>query len=119
MLLGFPLARPGSAAGPLFVNDAGTPLVWVERPVPWNSDPGPLGFLDPAAAHQLVADGFNVWASVPRAAIAFADAGALPEDVTAANVGLYVGVCNDGLSPIVFDHDGAITDALFGAGASN
>lgn len=119
LLLGLPLARPGSAAGPLFVNDAGTPLVWAQRPVPWSSDPGPLGLLDSAAAHQLVVDGFDVWASVPRAAITFADAGAVPEDVTAANVGLYVGVCDDGLSPIVFDHDGAITDALFGAGASN
>lgn len=119
LLLGLALDRPSDAAGPLFVNDAGTPLVWIERPIPWNSDPGPLGVLDAAAAHQLVADGFDVWASVPHSAIGFADAGALPADVTAANVGLFVGVCDDGLSPIVFDHDGAITDALFGAGASN
>ncbi len=121
-LLAFLLTRTAphaDAAGPLFVNDAGTPLVWVERPVPWSSDPGTLGVLDGAAARQLVADGFDVWASVPHSAITFADAGALPADVTVANVGLFLGVCDDGLSPIVFDTDGSITDALFGAGASN
>jgi hypothetical protein len=109
----------GFAAGPLFVNDAGTPLVWETRPVPWNSDLGTLGVLDQASAHQLVDDAFAVWAAVPTAAITFADAGALSADVTAANVGLFVGVCGDGRSPIVFDTDGTITDALFGAGASN
>jgi hypothetical protein len=101
------------------VNDAGTPLVWETRPVPWNSDLGTLGILDQTSAHQLVEDAFAVWAAVPTAAIAFADAGALSADVTAANVGLFVGVCGDGRSPIVFDTDGTITDALFGTGASN
>jgi hypothetical protein len=107
------------AAGPLFVSDAGLPLVWNVRPVPWNSDRGGLGILDQTSAHQLVADGFSVWAAVPTANIAFADAGTLPIDVTAATVGLFVGVCGDDLSPIVFDTDGTITDALFGGGASN
>ncbi len=111
--------RSAFAAGPLFVNDAGVPLVWTARPVPWNSDQGGLGVLDQASANQLVDQAFAVWAAVPTAAISYADAGQLPVDVTAANVGSFVGVCNDGLSPIVFDTDGTITDALFGAGASN
>ena len=38
--------------------------------------------------------------------------GSLGVDVTAANACNYVGVCGDGLSPIVFDADGSITDAL-------
>jgi hypothetical protein len=113
------IAGPVRAAGPLLVNQAGDPLVWTERPVPWSSDPGPLGVLDPAAAHQLVADSFATWAAVPTASISFADAGGLAADVTAANVGQFVGVCGDDLSPVVFDTDGSITDALFGAGASN
>src|SRR6187455_3367780 len=106
------------AAGPLFVSDAGLPLVWSVRPVPWNPDLGGLGVLDQPSAHQLVADGFSVWAAVPTANITFADAGTLPLDVTAATVGLFVGVCGDDLSPVVFDTDGTITDALFGGGAS-
>jgi hypothetical protein len=113
------LAGRSWAAGPLFVNDAGDPLAWSDHPVPWNPDLGGLGVLDHAAVRQLVDDGFAVWSAVPTAAISFADAGALPVDVTAANVGLFLGVCNDGESPIVFDTDGSITDALFGAGASN
>lgn len=107
------------AAGPLFVNDAGTPLVWTASPIPWNADAGGLGALDHAAAVQLVTDSFATWSAVPTASIAFANDGALPVDVTAANVAQFVGVCDDGLSPIVFDSDGTITDALFGAGASN
>ncbi len=107
------------AAGALFVNDAGAPLVWTERPVPWNSDAGGLGVLDHPAAVQLVTESFAAWAAVPGAAIGFADAGGLAADVTPANVGLVLGVCEDATSPIVFDSDGTITDALFGAGASN
>ncbi len=107
------------AGGPLFVNDGGEPLVWAERPVPWNSDQGGLGILDQASAHQLVDDAFAVWAAVPTADISYADAGSLPVDVVATNVGGFVGICGDGLSPVVYDTDGTITDALFGAGASN
>ncbi|MEO6027952.1 MAG: hypothetical protein ABIR79_13895 [Candidatus Binatia bacterium] len=112
-------AAPAEAAGPLFVNDAGAPLVWTLRPVPWSSDLGLLGVFDQAAAHQLVEDSFAVWSAVPTADISFADAGGIGTDVTAANVGTVLGVCGDDLSPIVFDTDGSITDALFGAGASN
>jgi hypothetical protein len=113
------LAGSARAAGPLFVNDSGAPLVWTERPVPWSADPGTLGLLDEAAAHQLVADSFAVWAAVPTASISFTDAGGLATDVTIDNVGQLVGVCGDDLSPVVFDTDGSVTDALFGAGASN
>lgn len=119
LLLAFLAATPSLAAGPLFVNGAGEPLVWKVRPVPWSSDRGGLGVLDETTAHQLVEDGFATWAAVPSASIAFADVGALPVDVTAADVTDYLGVCGDGLSPVVFDTDGTITDALFGAGASN
>ena len=118
-LAGSVLGARAWAAGPLWVNDSGAPLVWSDRPVPWNPDAGDLGVLDHATARQLVEDSFAVWSAVPTAAISFADAGALPVDVTAANVGLFLGVCDDGRSPVVFDRDGSITDALFGAGASN
>jgi hypothetical protein len=119
VVLGAVVSGRARAAGPLFVNDAGTPLVWTASPVPWNPDAGGLGMLDHAAAVQLVADSFATWSAVPTASISFANAGALPVDVTAANVGQFVGACDDGVSPIVFDTDGTITDALFGAGASN
>ncbi len=119
VLAGALRVRPAAGAGPLFVNDAGAPLVWTASPVPWNADAGGLGMLDHATAVQLVADSFATWSAVPTAAITFADAGDLAVDVTTANVAQFVGRCDDGLSPIVFDTDGTITDALFGAGASN
>ena len=118
-LLAFLIGGRAWAAGPLFVNDSGVPLVWTQRPVPWSSDAGGLGVLDHTAAAQLVDQSFAVWANVPTASISFADAGTLSVDVTAANVGQFLGVCNDGISPIVFDTDGSITDALLGAGSSN
>ena len=107
------------AAGPLFVNGAGTPLVWHVNPIPYNPDRGTLGALDNPTAVALVAGRFAVWSGVTTADINFTNAGALPVDVTASNVNAYLGVCGDGLSPIIFDTDGTITDAYFGQGASN
>src|SRR5581483_1001162 len=113
------LAGVAGAEGPLLVNGAGDPLVWTTIPVPFNADRGTLGALDNATAIAHVAQNFGVWAAVPTASISAANAGALPVDVTAANYTSYLGVCNDGLSPIIFDTDGSITDDVFGAGASN
>jgi hypothetical protein len=107
------------AAGPLVVNGAGQPLVWDTSAVPWNPDAGALGMLSNSEAVALVGDSFAVWAAVPTASIAYVNAGALADDITAATVQTVVGVCGDGLNPIVFDTDGTITDTLLGAGASN
>ncbi len=107
------------AAGPLIVNGAGEPLVWDPMDVPWNPDLGGLGAFDNVAAVQLVAASFDVWAAVPTASITFANAGSLGVDVTASNARSFIGVCGDGLSPIIFDDDGSLTDFLLGNGASN
>lgn len=112
-------------AGPLLATD-GLPVPW-DIPsainsspsltaIPYNPDQGALGALTKAQADQLVADAFAVWDAVADSSVAFADAGDLPVDVTAANVNSVLGV-QDGLSPIVYDVDGSITAALNGAGA--
>ncbi len=113
------LSRSARAAGPLIVNAAGQPLVWSGGTVTWNPDRGTLGTLANADAVSFVAANFAKWQAVPTAALAITQGAALPVDVTATNVNAYVGVCGDGLSPIVFDTNGTITDALLGAGASN
>lgn len=113
------LAGRVHAAGPLIVNGAGTPLAWSAGVVTWNPDRGTLGTLSNAGAVDLVAGNFATWQAVPTAALAIDNGGSLPVDVTAANVGTFIGVCGDGVSPIVFDTDGSITDALLGLGASN
>ena len=51
--------------------------------------------------------------------MSFVNAGSLPVDVTASNVGNYFGVCGDGLDPIIFDTDGSIIRSLFGIGNEN
>jgi len=43
----------------------------------------------------------------------------MPLDVTVSNYQRYLGVCGDGLNPIIFDTSGKITDDLFGSGANN
>lgn len=118
-LLSLLLATPTRAAGPLLVNGAGQPLAWTADPIPFNPDRGSLGTLANADARALVQSLFDVWAAVPTASVAFGDAGLLPVDVTASNVFSYLGLCGDGLNPIIFDTDGSITDDLFGIGASD
>jgi predicted Zn-dependent protease with MMP-like domain len=109
-------AAPGLAAGPLFVNGAGTPLHYATQPVSYSPDRGRLGRLDNATAIAFVASTFGVWQSVPTAAIAFADAGRLPVDVKVSNYTAFMDQC-DGVSPVIFDDDGSITDDLLGVGA--
>ena len=112
------LASVAGAAGPLLVNGAGQPLVWAPAPIPFHPDRGPLGALPNAAAVAIVAADFATWAAVPSASLSFSNAGPLPVDVTGANYMSYLGKCDDGLDPIIFDDDGSIIDDLFGVGAS-
>jgi hypothetical protein len=115
--LALPLAASTArAAGALAVSGAGVPFRWTASPVRYSPDKGKLGALDNAAATALVASTFAVWEAVPTASIAFASAGPLPVDVKASNYADFLSVC-DGLSPVIFDRDGTITDDLLGVGA--
>jgi len=106
------------AGGPLYVATDGTPYVWRTDPIPFNPDRGNLGVLSNAEAVAAIATRLGTWTAVPTAALHVVDAGALPVDVGASNWSTYVFVCDDGLSPIVFD-DGKITEAVFGEGGRN
>ena len=107
------------AGGPFFINNDGEPQVWsTTQPVPFHTDLGPLGLLTNAEAIALVEEAFQVWEDVPSASISFAAAGSLPVDVTGSNFFDVLDVRGDGISPIVFDHDGTVIDAVFGIGAS-
>ncbi len=108
-----------NAAGPFVVSGNGTPLVWNVNPVPFNPDLGTLGNRTNAQAVADVTADFAVWEAVTTSTISFTNAGALPEDVTTVNVDDYYAVCGDGLSPIIFDVDGTITEAIFGTGTNN
>ncbi len=109
----------GYPGGPFEVNNDGIPRVWDTRsPVSFHTDQGSLGLLNNEEAVALVQAAFQVWEEVPSASVTFTPAGKLPIDVVGENVFEVVDVVGDGISPIVFDHDGTVTDALLGIGAS-
>ncbi|HYM76310.1 MAG TPA: IPT/TIG domain-containing protein [Candidatus Dormibacteraeota bacterium] len=109
----------------------GQPLIWPTGFVTYYTDQGDLSpALPNAAANNFVAGAFGIWTSVPTAALAGSSGGALAEDVSGTNVTLNA----DGTismpadiqstatgTPIgvVYDSDGAVIDALVGAGAGD
>jgi hypothetical protein len=88
-------------------------------PIPYQTDRGDLGSFGNGLATALVDTSFNLWSSVPTATITFQNGGQLPLDITRINYMLYLDNFTDGINPIIFDSNGAIIDAEFGAGASN
>jgi hypothetical protein len=70
------------------------------------------------ATARLVSDA-QVWTDVATSTVVMTNAGQLAVDVTINNYPTYFGVCGDGLSPVIFDNDGSITDDLYGQGANN
>ena len=108
------------AGGPLEVCNSGQPHAWANggANVPFNPDAGNLGILDGPQATQAVTDAFQAWADVPTASITYQNNGQLAEDVNITNFGPFLQpAAPDGLSAIVFDDNGEIFDALFGAGS--
>lgn len=111
------------AGGPLIIDSDGTPIVWsTAAAIPYRTDGGDLSpLVDGAAAQTRVANMFAVWQNVGSANIAYTRAGpilATPGfsggDVnTIGEYNAVEGDCNDGdQSPIVYDANGAIFDAL-------
>ncbi|HET7207612.1 MAG TPA: IPT/TIG domain-containing protein [Terriglobales bacterium] len=126
------------AGGPRYVAGAsyfdpavkGMPLTWHQGPILYYTDQGSLSpILPQAMADAYVADAFSRWTSVQTAALLSQQAGQLSQDVNGTNV------TRDSLGnlqlpadiqptaigkpiAIVYDADGAVTDALLGAGAS-
>src|SRR5437868_8206625 len=131
-------AQIGRAGGPAYVAGAsyfdpatmGTPVTWAQGSVSYYTDQGDLsGILPGPDADSFVGAGFTSWASIPTAAVVATRAGQLAEDVNGTNVLLANGVlslptdieASAVTTPvaIIYDNDGAVTDALLGAGASN
>jgi hypothetical protein len=111
------------AAGPLFVCEDHTPAKLPGAGLlTLNLDQGNLGTRTNAQAAAIIGNAIASWNSVGRGNWATAEVsrGAdLAQDITFANYTQYVGNFNDGVNPVVYDNDGAIIDALMGAGASD
>jgi hypothetical protein len=109
----------------------GQPLVWLQGLILYYTDQGDLSPILPnAAANSFVAGAFSQWTAVPTAAIAATSGGQLAEDANGTNVirnsDGTISMPTD-IQPtatgtpigIVYDSDGAVTDALLGSGAGN
>jgi hypothetical protein len=124
---------PKYVAGASYFNPTmnGQPLIWPGGAIIYYTDQGDLSPILPnASANAFVANAFNLWTSVPTAAVAISSGGQLAEDVNGSNVFLN----SDGtiampadIQPtatgtpvgVVYDYDGSVTDALLGAGAGD
>jgi len=119
------------AGGPLLVGGTfgtpGQPFLWdTTSPISYHTDQGPLGNQTNTQANNLVQEGFDVWQNtVPTASISFLRSGDLGQDVNGSN---FMNLFNThencaGASSftniIVYDNDGAITDAVLGDNQSN
>ena len=132
------MCRAAHAGGPKFVAGAsyfdpatkGMPVTWAQGTVTFYTDQGDLSAILPGpSADSFVANAFGEWTAIPTAAISAVHGGQLAEDVNGTNVTSVNGVVTmpaDILPSatgtpvgVVYDLDGAVTDALLGAGASN
>lgn len=115
------LASQAYAGGYLSVSSGGVARSW-SGTVTLNLDLGSLGTLGNAAADTLSTNAATRWAnsSISTCSLAFATGTDLPVDVTSSNFNTYLNEgAPDGRTPIVYDVDGTITDAMIGAGAGN
>jgi hypothetical protein len=108
----------------------GVPLTWAQGAVRYYTDQGDLSLiLLNAAADAFVADGFSRWTSISTAAVSATRAGQLGEDVNGTNVTAdgsgnitapldIQATATDKPVAVIYDADGAVTDALLGSGAS-
>jgi len=124
---------PAHVAGASYFNASvqGQPLAWAGGGVHYYTDLGDLSAqLPAAAADEFVAEAFSRWTSVSTAALSATQTGQLSEDVNATNVtgypdGTYTipadiqPTATDKPLAIVYDADGAVTNALLGQGAGD
>lgn len=122
-VLGVLLAsRPVGAGGPMVYADDGTIVKWANGAsnIRVRLDRGPLGQLTNAQADALVADIMSVWNSVAESTVDIRIASQeLDQDIDETNYDTVLGAFIDGITPVVYDTDGQITDAMLGSGARN
>ena len=122
---------PRYVAGVSYFDPAvkGVPLTWAQGAVNYYTDQGDLSPILPhAAADAFVGDAFSRWTSTPTAAVSATLAGQLAEDVSGSNVtansdgtvSMPADILPSAVTTpvaVVYDADGAVTDALLGQGA--
>lgn len=123
---------PRFVAGTAYFNPSvvGEPVHWAGGVVNYYVDQGPLNSqISNAQATAMVDAAAALWSAIPTAGVVLSDAGQLNEDVNGANViaGNQVFAQPTDVAPsatsyplaIVYDSDGSVINALFGAGSSD
>ena len=123
---------PKYIAGISYFNPAvvGQPLHWSGGMVNYYVDQGPLnGQITNQQATAMVDAAAAIWSAVPTAGVTLTNAGELNEDVSSANIlsGNAVIAQPSDVAPsaaayplgIIFDADGSVINAIFGAGTSD
>jgi len=111
------------AGGPL--NIAGTnnsiPVIYDNggRDITLNFDQGGLGGRSNTRADTLVNQAIDLWNNVSTATISLNQGDDLSQDINDTNFSSLLNKFTDGINPVIYDSDGSIVDALFGAGAHN
>lgn len=95
------------------------PIVYKTMPITYHTDKGNLGAFSNLTAKNLTVGSFQVWQDVALSNVSFGHQGELPVDVDGTNYTNYLENFSDGINPVVFDHNGAIIDAVYGIGASD
>jgi hypothetical protein len=111
-------AVPAFGADALVICQSGVPFAYPNggANILWNPDLGDLGPLSNAQAVAAVDQAFDAWENISTSSATFLQGPFVAVDIDINN---YVPILNglfDGESPIVFDEDGSIFTALFGAG---
>ncbi len=123
---------PKYIAGTAYFNAAvvGQPVHWAGGQLRYYVDQGPLsGTVSNAQATAMVDAAAALWSAVPTAGVTLTDAGQLNEDVNGANIQANSSgqiVAPSDVTPsatnyplaVIYDQDGSVIDALFGAGTS-
>jgi hypothetical protein len=123
---------PKYVAGATFFNPAvlGQPLQWSNGQVNYYVDQGPLSStVSNQQATAMVDAAAALWSAVPTAAVTLTDMGSLNEDVNGSNIQVNSSgqiVAPSDVAPsatnypvaVIYDADGSVIDAIYGATAS-
>jgi hypothetical protein len=123
---------PRYVAGVSYFDPAviGQPVYWSGGVVSYYVDQGPLNSsIGNQQATAMVDAAAALWSAVPTAGVALVDAGPLNEDVSGANIvaGNQIISQPSDVTPtatsypvgVIYDADGSVINAIFGAGASD
>jgi len=111
-----------NAGGPLSLGgpNNNTPVTYPNggSNITLNYDQGSLGGRTNAQIDAIVNQAIGLWNLVPSATVNLQQGADLNVDVDATNFGSFLNNSRDGINPVIYDSDGSIIDAMFGAGSS-